>query len=259
MRVTAIIEARMGSTRLPGKTMLPVKGKPLLSYMLERVWAAELIDSIVVATPSTPDNKPIWDLVEKYGDGKIVKCVKGATKDVLGRVVKAARETKADVIVELTGDCPLIDPHVIDIITGYYLVGEWDFVGNVSPRTWAKGMDVRVFDLPLLEGVDRLVTGTPREAYWREHVSPFIYEQAGEYKCLNLTAEEMVTYPELNLSVDTLDDFRRVKNVLEALHAGNPNFNNFDIIEFLATLPGHEMLSAPRPTTPEQEASWMAR
>jgi len=262
LRVGAIIEARMGSKRLPGKVLKSASDAPLLAHMLERVWAAQMVDHIVVATPATADNAPIWTFLKDAPP--FIKVASGSEDDVLSRVLKAAHEQCIDVIVELTGDCPIIDPAIIDLCTAYYLVdwnvhnqtGAWDYVGNTRPHTWPRGMDVRVFSTHTLEKVEREVAGDIREAYWREHVSPWMYERTDTpYRCLNLTADSDVTYPDLNLSVDTMEDYRRVKGILEALKPGNPMFTVSDAIQYLAPLPGYEMLNVNRP---EVAAPWMS-
>lgn len=243
----------MGSSRLPGKVMKTVDGWPMIAIMIQRVMAAQLIDTVVLATPDGNDNEPLWEFVEKAPP---VKLVRGPEDDVLSRVLKAAKDTKTDVIVELTGDCPVIDPWVIDLCAGYSICGDWDFVGNVKPRTWPRGMDVRVFRTDLLEKVDSEVRGDAREAYWREHVSPWIYDRADTpYRCKNLTAPQADTVPDLNLSVDTPEDFRRIKDVVESLRPGNPIFLTRDILTYLARLPGYEMLSGPSQI--EKVAAWL--
>lgn len=241
MRVSAIVEARMGSSRLPGKVMFTVGGNPLLQYQLQRLSACDLIDTLIVATPSGEENAPIWDFCAQMK----VRLIKGLEEDVLSRVLQAAIETHTDVICEITGDCPLIDPDIVDLCIGYLICGDWHCVGNDHPHTWPKGMDCRVFRTSTLNQVNEAVKGDERESYWREHVSPFIYDRDDTpYKCLNLTAPDDCTYPDLNLSVDTMADFKRVSGIIESLHAGNPLFNIKDVLQYLAVLPGYEMLTA---------------
>ena len=250
----------MGSTRLPGKVMLPAGSAPLLGWLLNRVSHCSLIDTIVVATPEGSENAGIWDFVKNSP----VRLVRGPEDDVLGRVLKAARETKTDVIVELTADCPVIDPAIIDMCVGYYLCGrggpaqdeQYDFVGNVAPRTWPRGMDTRVFSTDTLERVDKEVRGDTREAYWREHVSPWMYERAeSPYVRRNVEAPPEHAYQELNLSVDTPDDYRRLKMLIEDLGTGNPLFTVDDSLTHLAGLPGYEFLTAPHIET---DAAWLS-
>lgn len=249
--MSAIVEARMGSKRLPGKVMMTVGGNPLLQYQLQRLSSCDLIDTMVVATPTGDENAPIWD----FCDQMKVRCIRGPEDDVMSRVLQAALETKTDVICETTADCPLIDPEIVDLCLGYFICGDWHFVGNDHPHTWPKGMDCRVFKTSTLAQVNELVKGDEREAYWREHVSPFIYDREDTpYKCLNLTAPDDCTYPQLNLSVDTREDFRRVAHVIEALHTGNALFGVRDALQYLATLPGYEMLTSSNLYT---EPSWL--
>lgn len=250
----------MGSSRLPGKTMKTVADMPMLAVMIERVWAAQCIDTIVVATPDTQDNAPIWALMQ--GTPTFMKCVSGPTDDVLSRVLKAAKETHTDIIVEVTGDCPAIDPYCIDVCAGYYTsqwnarekTGDCDFITNINPPSYPKGMDVRVFSTKTLERVDKEVTGHSREAYWREHVSPWMYDRPeSPYTQMNLPASPQCTYPDLNLSVDTEDDFKLMKGLIETLRPGNPQFTCRDAIEYVAGLPGHNI----NLNRPAQDAKWL--
>lgn len=251
MRVSAIIEARMGSKRLPGKVLMDMDGWPSIAIMIQRVMMAELVDTVILATPDTPDNQPLWDFAEKAPP---VILTKGPEDDVLARVLRAAESTKTDVIVELTADCPIVDPRIIDLCTGYFICGDYDYVGNTAPHSWPVGMDVRVFRTETLRKVHEAVRGDSRESYWREHVSPYIYE-SGKFKCRNMTAPEGEAFPTLNLSVDTREDYRRVRDIVETLRKGNPSFSIKDIVTYLAALPGYEQLAGP--LMEEKPASWL--
>lgn len=251
MRVSAILEARMGSRRLPGKVMMTAGGNPLIHYQLQRLSACELIDTLVVATPESEENAPIWDFCERMN----VRCIRGPEDDVLSRVLQAAIETHTDVIAEVTGDCPLLDPEIVDLCVGYFICGTWHLVGNDHPHTWPKGMDCRVFRTSTLSQVNDAVKGDERESYWREHVSPYIYDRDDTpYRSLNLTAPDDCTYPDLNLSVDTMADYKRVAGIIETLHTGNPLFTIKDVLQYLATLPGYEQLTSSNLYT---EPSWL--
>ena len=174
---------------------------------------------------------------------------------MLARVLKAATETRTDIIVELTGDCPLIDPRIIDLCASYYLCGDYDFVGNTATASWPRGMDVRVFSTDTLRRVNEAVAGDAREDYWREHVSPFIYDNpASGYRCRNMQAPDGEK-ADINLSVDTPEDFKRVKGIVESLRAGNPLFSIKDILTHLAGLPGYEQLAGPM--LEERPAAWL--
>ena len=240
----------MGSSRLPGKVMKDIDGWPMLAIMIQRAMAAQLVDTVIVAAPDTENNRPIWEFVDKAPP---VKLIKGPEDDVLSRVLKAAEETHTDVIIELTGDCPLIDPAIIDLVTGYFICGGYDFVGNTSPFSWPRGFDVRVFKTSTLRAVHEAVKGDPREAYWRENVSPYIYE-SGKFNCRNMQAPEGQR-ADLNLSVDTPEDFRRVKDIVETLRPGNPVFSAHDVLDYLSRLPGYEQLAGPM--LEDKTASWL--
>lgn len=251
MRVSAIIEARMGSSRLPGKVLMDMDGWPAIAIMIQRVMMAELIDTVILATPDTNGNEPLWEFAEKAPP---VILTKGPEDDVLARVLDAAESTKTDVIVELTGDCPIIDPRLIDLCTGYFLCGDYDYVGNTAPLSWPRGMDVRVFKTDALRRIHEAVKGDAREVYWREHVSPYLYE-TGQFKTRNMQAPEGEAFPTLNLSVDTREDYRRVRDIVETLRKGNPAFSIKDIVTYLASLPGYEQLAGP--LMEEKPASWL--
>lgn len=241
----------MGSSRLPGKVLMDMDGWPSLAIMIQRVMMADLIDTVVLAVPNTPGNEPLWEFADKAAP---VIMVKGPEDDVLKRVLMAAESTKTDVIVELTADCPIIDPRLIDLCASYFICGDYDYVGNTHPLSWPRGMDVRVFSTDTLRRVDKMVKGDAREAYWREHVSPYIYE-SGQFKCRNMQAPEGETFPWLNLSVDTREDYRRVRDIVETIRKGNPAFSLKDIVTYLAALPGYEQLAGP--LMEEKPASWL--
>lgn len=131
----------MSSTRLPGKVMRPILGRPMLARLIERVSAARLIDQIIVATTGNPADDPVQALAETLGVG----CHRGSEEDVLNRVLDAAHEFSADLIVEITGDCPLCDPGVIDSIVSTYQAHSYDYVSNILKRTFPRGLDVQVF------------------------------------------------------------------------------------------------------------------
>jgi glutamate-1-semialdehyde 2,1-aminomutase len=166
MKIVALLQARMGSVRLPNKVMRKMGGTPMIELMLERLSQAKRIDQIVLATSDHPRNLP---LVEHVRDlGYEVFC--GSEDDVLDRFYKAAVHYKADAVIRVTGDCPLIDPHVVDDVIADYQKGGADYVSNVSPPTFPDGLDTEIFSFEALEKTARVAT-QPNE---REHVTPFI-------------------------------------------------------------------------------------
>jgi len=147
MKVTAIIQARMTSTRLPGKVLKKVLNKSLLEYQLERVARSELIDEIIVATTLNESDDPIVGLCKQLG----VSIFRGSEGDVLSRYYEAARQYNSDVVVRLTSDCPLIDPKIIDRVIQMYLTKKFDYVSNTQLKTFPRGMDTEVFSFEILQ------------------------------------------------------------------------------------------------------------
>lgn len=172
MKVAAIIQARMGSTRLPGKVLMDLAGKPMLWHVVDRVKKSKTIDTIIVATSVNPEDDAVVDLCKKEG----WLFSRGSSEDVLARYYNAAKEHEADTIVRLTSDCPLIDPKTIDACVGKFLQGKYDFLSNceVDSSTFPRGLDVRVISFKALEEANQKA----RKPFEREHVWPYIPEQA---------------------------------------------------------------------------------
>lgn len=229
MKIAATIQARMTSTRLPGKVLLPVAGKPLLVHMIERLRRMETIDDVVVATTVNAEDDPIAETAKSLGAGVF----RGSEHDVLERVVLACRAHKIDLIVETTADCPLIDPEVSDQVVRKYLEGGYDYVSNVLKRTFPRGMDTQVFPTRILEEVHRLTT----DPVDREHVSYYIYQHPEKYRLGNITAPPLCDMPDLRLTVDTPEDFTLIKTIFEALSPKNPAFSLEDIMRHLHAHP----------------------
>jgi spore coat polysaccharide biosynthesis protein SpsF len=226
MRVVATIEARMGSSRLHGKTLKEIAGKPMLGLLLERVKSCKTLNEIVVATTTDPEDIEIVKLADKMN----VKSFRGSVDNVLDRVLNAARTYKADVIVELTGDCPLFDPEVIDRVVQTYLDNDYDYVSNnLKDKTWPAGTEAKVFSLNTLDEVNRLTT----DKFDREHVSLYIYEHPERYRLFDVIAPPELRRPELRLTVDTKEDFELVESIYKALYKGGRIFTLKEIIQLL--------------------------
>ncbi len=229
MRIVATIEARMTSSRLSGKVLLPVLGRPLLAVLIERLRRVHALDQIVVATTINAADDSIAALATRLGVG----CFRGSEEDVLGRVLGAARAHGADLIVEITGDCPLIDPEIIQRCIDAYLANDVDFVSNTLTPTYPWGMDTKVFATAVLAEVDRLTTH-PDD---REHVSLYIYEHPERYRLLNVAAPPELTWPEMHAELDTREDYELIKACVEALYPRDPTFGLGQIIAFLRSNP----------------------
>ncbi len=230
-RVAAIIEARTGSSRLPGKVLMDVGGQPALEAMVSRVRAALKVDEIVIATTDNPGDIEVAALCESLG----IACFRGSENDVLGRVVGAARSVEADVIVELTGDCVLVDPEVIDrCVDAFFAAPSVDYVSNSTPYTWPEGFEVQVFPLAALKWVDDQID----DAAVREHVSLYFYEEPGRYVTRAVVWEDAARHrPEWHLSLDEPADLQVIRAVWDGLGGGDRLFSVTEVVDFLDSHP----------------------
>jgi spore coat polysaccharide biosynthesis protein SpsF len=228
MRTVCTIEARMTSSRLPGKVLLEAAGKPLLEHMIERLRRVRALDEIVIATTEESASDPIAELADRLGVG----CFRGSEEDVLARVLGAAQAYDAELIVETTGDCPLIDPGVVENVIARFREGGVDYCSNTLERTYPRGMDVQAFPAAVLEEVATL-TDDPAD---REHVSLYIYEHPERYRLRSVVSDRPET-GELRLTVDTPEDYALIKAVFEALYPADPAFSLAEILAFLDQRP----------------------
>ena len=223
MKIIATVEARMGSSRLPGKTLMEIEGKPLLGILLDRVRNSKLIDEIVVATSINKKDDVIIDFCKKNN----YRFFRGSEDDVLDRVLNSAKTFKADIIVELTADNPLIDSEIIDKAIQFYLNNDYDYVCNFLPETFPYGSQIQVFSVEILDEVDKL-TNEPID---RENVSWYIYHHPEKYKIGNLKAEDELSDPTIRITVDYEEDFLLIEKVIK-------NFKNHlislrDVVKFI--------------------------
>ncbi len=229
MKAICFIEARMRSTRLPGKVLRTIQGKPMLELMVERVRRAKTIEGVVIATTDQSADDPIVELSEKLSIGVF----RGSEDDVLGRVLGAAHAYDADLIVETTGDSPLQDPAIIDIAVSDFLLGGADFVSNIFPYSSPRGTDVRVFTKDSLDEINR-ISKDPAD---HEHVSLHYWEHPEKYRLRNVTIPLPKEAASLRLTVDTPEDFRLVELVYAELYPKNPEFTIGDVAELFQRRP----------------------
>jgi spore coat polysaccharide biosynthesis protein SpsF len=222
VKTVAIVQARMSSSRLPGKIMRPVVGKPLLELLVERLKRASRVDEVVIATTTNDGDDQVESLTQRLGIG----CFRGSEQDVLDRVLGAAHATQTDVIVEITGDCPLIDFQVIDKLVDVYQANDFDYVANVLKRTYPRGLDTQVFATTALEEVARL-TDDPVD---HEHVSLYIYQHPERFRLHNVESGLPEEFWDLRLTVDTAEDFELIRRIYEELYPVNPAFTIQDVI-----------------------------
>ncbi|UYO93980.1 aminotransferase class III-fold pyridoxal phosphate-dependent enzyme [Pollutimonas sp. M17] len=181
MKVVAIVQARINSTRLPNKVLKPIAGRPMIEVLLARLACATEIDEIVVATSRDNQNQSLTDAVAQLG----YRCYSGSENDVLDRFVQAARAASADVVVRITGDCPLTDPVLVDEVVKRFKAAKVDYVSNTSPPSYPDGLDIEAFTFAALECAAR----EANKGFDREHVTPYLREN-GKFRKANIQNEE---------------------------------------------------------------------
>ncbi len=226
--VVAIIQARMGSTRLPGKVLADIEGQPMLAWVVERARRARKVERTVVATTTDAGDDPVVALCAARG----YACTRGHPTDVLDRYLQAAREAGAQVVVRITADCPLIDPEVVDRTVEAFLAA-WpgvDYASNRIVRTYPIGLDVEVVRREALERA----AVEAREPYQREHVTPYLYESPGRFRVVSVEAED--DYGHLRWTVDTPEDLAFVRQVYRRF-GGRADFGWREVLDLLAREP----------------------
>ncbi len=224
-----VIQVRMGSTRLPGKALKEIMGKPLLSYLYERVCAASSLDRVVIATAAGARNQPIVD----FAKANHIGCVAGSEQDLVDRFCETAEKFVAKALVRVTGDCPFADPSVVDQVTGTYLKNSdrYDYVGNVVRPTYPDGLDVDVLPRSTLEKMDREV----KDPFWREWLTGYLRERPNEYRIGGVENAEDLSA--LRWTVDYEEDLRFTEEIFSRLYPKKKIFLMKDILELLEKEP----------------------
>lgn len=235
-KIVATIEARMTSSRLPGKVLLPIVGKPALQMLIERLKQSKYLDEICVATTTNVADDPIVALATKLR----VQCFRGSEADVLGRVLGAAQSVAADIIVEITGDCPFVDPLLVDRGVEEFFARDVDYASNTIHSTYANGFDVQVFPAKILSEVNEL-TQDPVD---RTHVSYYIYMHPEKYRCHNWEADKDTYGPTLRMTLDEESDYKALTTVAEALLPEYPQFSAREVTTYLRAHPEIVALNA---------------
>lgn len=212
MTTLALLQARMGSSRFPGKVLADLHGRPMLTHIIERLRRAATVDGVVVATTVEAADDAVASVAAAAG----AMVTRGSADDVLGRFLLAAHEHRADVVVRITADCPLVDPDVVDEVARRRAEQGAEYAGNVAPATYPDGYDVEVMTIACLERLDREAVAP----YEREHVTARIREHPGEYSTVNVVRDPDVS--SVRLTVDVPADLERVAAVLAALPASPP-------------------------------------
>lgn len=226
MRVVAIIQARMGSTRLPGKVLKDLDGKTVLARVVNRTRRATLLDEVVVATSV----QPVDEAIVRECDHLSVACFRGDEADVLDRYYHAAQKFAADVIVRITADCPLIDPELIDATIQAFLDQSADYATNSLEVTYPRGLDVEVFTAEALARAWHAA----KEAYQRTHVTPYMYESPKIFKVVSLTTEE--DHSKYRWTLDTAEDLEMIR-VAYGLIGSRDDFHWREMLDLMKRQP----------------------
>lgn len=227
-RVAVIIQARMGSSRLPCKVMKSICGRTVLEHVILRVKQCKEVDDIIIATTTCDRDEAIANEAIRCG----AKYFRGSENDVLSRYYLAAKENNADIIVRITSDCPLIDPIIADKVIQFYKNSEYDIVTNagldLSQRTFPRGLDVEVFSFSALEDA----FNNADKEYQREHVTPYVYEhyKTGHFK-------NQADFSKYRWTLDTDEDFELISKIYNYLYKGKHDFYLTEILDLMEKYP----------------------
>jgi len=228
-RVVATVAARMTSSRLPGKVLMPCLGRPMLERLVERVRRSEYIDDIVVSTTVNAPDDAIVDAARALGIG----WYRGSEDDVVARITGAMEEARADLVVQLTGDCPLLDPAIIDQLIRLHSFNSFDYVSNTLVRSYPRGLDAQIAPLSVLQESLRIAKDAPQH----EHVFLSVYENPDRFRLFNLLAPPELCRPDWRWTLDTPEDYAFITEVYARLYPQTPCFTSADIARLLLERP----------------------
>jgi len=228
MRNVVIIQARMGSTRLPGKVMKTLLGKSVLEHVLQRASSIPGVDEVVLATTVKSEDDVIVEEARRLN----IPFYRGSEEDVLSRYYEAAVHRKADVIMRLTSDCPMLDPEVSGkVLQTFHDNGEVDYVSNTINRRYPRGLDTEVFSFESLEKAHR-ETADP---YYREHVTAYFYNNPERFRCGEIQSEE--DYSHYRWTLDTSEDWDLIQSIYQELYQEGTLFSWTKGIELMKSRP----------------------
>ncbi|MBS1514998.1 MAG: glycosyltransferase family protein [Bacteroidetes bacterium] len=232
MNIVIVVQARTSSSRLPNKIFLPLSGEPLLVRMMERILAAKTAATVVVATSTEEDDDAVEELCEDYG----YNCFRGSLENLLERHYLAGLEYKADVVVKIPSDCPLIDPAIIDKVINFYIQNKdkFDYVSNLHPPTYPDGNDVEVIPMHIL----KITYENALMNMELEHTTPYIWERPDEFRIGNVQWETGLDYSmTYRFTIDYKEDYEFIKTVYDELYEKNNLFGLDDILKLLEEKP----------------------
>ena len=236
MKILGVIQARMGSSRLPGKILNQIKHKPMLWHIVNRLKEVKKLNDIIIATSKLKIDDPVFNMSEKYQ----INCFRGSEKNVLDRFYYAAKSNAANHIIRITGDCPLLDPKTIDMLVEKYFNGHYDYCGiacgagaanKKNIKRFPDGLDAEIFKFEVLENAYTNAT----DKLSKEHVTPYIWKNSDKFKIGTLYSD--MDYSSLRLTVDNLEDFELIEWIYNSLFDLNPKFDIRDVINLLLKNP----------------------
>jgi spore coat polysaccharide biosynthesis protein SpsF len=236
MRVIATVEARMSSTRLPGKTLMTIAGKTLLELVVERLRSAKKVDEVVIATTSNPRDDAIVSFCKQHN----IAVFRGSEEDVLGRVYEAAKTFKADLIVQAGADSPFYDPVLLDTLIGIYQNGTYAYVANDMKLTFPEGVDAHIMSMKILKEIHLFAT-KPRD---RDDVPRYIWDHPEQYPIFNLEAPPGLNRPDIRLTLDYEEDLILTRKIYDVLYSEDHPFTTEDVIDFLDKNPELKTINA---------------
>ena len=231
--IAAIIQARIGSTRLPGKVLSDIEGKPLIWHIIERLKKAKKINKIILATTERKEDKKLISIAK----GSAIDFYAGNEKDVLDRFYQAAKENRVNVIVRITSDDPFKDPKIIDKFLGYFLKNKPDYLSNTIKPTYPEGLDIEIFTLKTAEKAWR----EAKKISEREHVTPYIWKNPQKFKIKNLTYKK--DFSNLRWRIDYPEDLEFAREIYKRIYSKKKIFLMGDILKLLGKEPALEKIN----------------
>lgn len=229
-KVVGTVQARMSSSRLPGKVLMPLAGEPALKRLVGRMRKSRYIDEVIVATTINKED----DKIIEFCNANKIEFHRGSEYDVLKRILDASKNAGADIMVAITGDCPLVDYRQIDEVLEVLVSGDYDYVSNSIERSFPDGCDIQAFYTTVLEEVDKL-TQNPID---RVHGTYYIYQHPERYKLKNIKAEGKMYWPDLGITLDEPGDYKLINIIFESLlPIYGLYFSAEDVVDFLLKNP----------------------
>jgi spore coat polysaccharide biosynthesis protein SpsF len=223
IKIVAVIQARMGSTRLPGKVLKDILGKPMLWHLVTRVRSASSIDDVVIATTVNRED----DGLEEFATNNHLGIYRGSENDIVDRMFRAGRKYGADIVVRVWGDCPLIDPELIDKMVSQFIKQRYDYADNFHPATYPQGMNFEVYSFKSLERI----WNEADDSFYREYPSEYVYAHRDSFKTFFDKNDR--DFSDIHLTVDYVEDLHLVTEIFKKLYSDKGVFHLGEILDLL--------------------------